>query len=218
MRLLVLILVIVVVAQARHFSHGGHGARAARRIDYEAVWSCVFSLVDVNHDLKLSHAELTHGINRWVSTTEQALDGLSPHTLMAHCDTDDSGSISWAEARDPAVRCLTLAQMEGLAKWLCSRAKHGDFAFDEWTALQDTIQKGIVEGKGLKSIKNEFMALERSQTEARRAALARQHNVPRLSDELDGLVSDASDFITQPLALVIAIFIVAAALLVACIV
>lgn len=213
MRLLVLLLVVVAAVEA-----SGHGARAARHLDYEAVWSCVFSLVDVNHDMELSPAELMVGINRWVSGTEQALDGLSPHTLIAHCDTDDSGSISWAEARDPAVRCLSLAQMEGLAKWMCSRARHGDFAFDEWTALQDTIEKGIVEGNGLKSIKSEFMALQRSQSDARRAALARQHNLPRLSDELDGLVSDAGDFITQPLALVIALFIVASALLVACIV
>ncbi len=97
---------------------------------------------------------------------------------------------------------------------MCSRAKHGDFAFAEYVSLVDIVEKGLVTGKGFKSVQAEFVLLMNSQTAARRAALARSHNVPRLSDEVDGLLKDLGTA-SQVIALPVAVILIALSLIVA---
>ena len=147
--LLVLLSISTVLAvsnPAKTFGHGGHGIRAKQRLDYDGVMACVFELSDVNTDKQLSVVELRIILNRYLSTYEQALSGLTPHRIIAACDTDNSQQVSWIEAiEDP--HCLTLPQVEGLAKWLCSRARQGDFALADYIKLSEELQRGYWQAK-----------------------------------------------------------------------
>ena len=176
---------------------------------------CFFEISDLNKDGQLSATELKLALNRWLTTSEQVMDSLTPHRIIAACDTDNSRQVSWAEAIEEP-RCLTLTQTEGLAKWMCSRAKHGDFAFSEYIALSDAAQRGLLSGKGLKSVQSDYQALMDSQTAARRAALARKLHAPRLSSEVNALINGLGS-VTQVFAIPIAVVIVIFALVVACV-
>ncbi len=182
-------LLLVVSARPNSFGHGGHGMHSKVHLNWAGVINCLFELVDLNHDRQLSRIELDAIITKYITTVEQAIDGLSPHRLLAACDTDGNHLINWTEAvMEP--HCLTMAQTEGLAKWLCSRARHADYSFAEYTAIAYTIEDGFIHGKGFKSIVSETRRVMRDQTAARRALLARIHHTGRLSDEVDQLVND----------------------------
>lgn len=212
------VLVTVVASSPRHrYGHGGHGlAASATALSYQGVMACVFELADVNHDRTLSQVELRLALRRWVGSVEQALDGLTEHRILAQCDTDSSRSVSWAEVIEEP-RCLSLPQVEGLAKWMCARARHGDFVFDEYKAVATVIEEGLVSGKGFKSISYEFQALMKSQTDARRAAIARQLHQPRLSDEVDAILVDLGAAVSTIVVLPISVALVVLSLAIACI-
>lgn len=223
--LLVLVVVVVVTvtpiaampsdnAETR-YGPGGRGVHAKQRMDYQAVMGCFFEIADLNKDGQLGVTELKLALNKWLTTSEQVMDALTPHRIIAVCDTDNSRQVSWAEAIEEP-RCLTLTQTEGLAKWMCSRARHGDFAFSEYVALYDEAQRGILSGKGLKSVQSDYQALMDSQTSARRAALARRLHAPRLSSEVDALLNDLGS-VTQVFAIPIAVIIIIFALVISCV-
>lgn len=193
----------------------GRGVHATHRLDYTAVMACLFEVADLNKDGQLSVTELKLALNRWPSTVEQVTDGLTPHRIVAACDTDNSRQVSWAEAIDQPA-CLTITQTEGIAKWVCSRARHGDFAFADYVALSETAKRGLLSGRGLKSIQSDYRALMDSQTGARRAILARRLNAARFSPEVDSLLEDLGST-TPVFALPIALIIVVMALIVACV-
>ena len=202
-------------SSAARYGPGGRGFKATTALSYQGVLSCVFELTDINKDGQLSIGELRLALQRWLKPMERALDGLTEHRLIAQCDTDSSGAISWDEAIEEP-RCITLAQVEGLAKWMCARAKHGDFVFDEYLGVAMHMQQGLVSGKAFKTVQSEFDRLAKSQTDARRAALARSINKPRLSSEVDALISDLGSALSNVVVIPIAIFIVVLSLAVAC--
>lgn len=206
---------VVCTATTSRYGHGGHGFKASTALSYQGVLACVFELVDINKDRQLSGVELRLALSRWLKPMERALDGLTEHRLLAQCDTDSSGAISWQEATEEP-RCVTLSQVEGLAKWMCARAKHGDFVFDEYRGMAMHLQDGLVSGKALKTFKQEFDHMVKSQTDARRAALARTIHKERFSDEVDALISDFGSAVSNVVVIPIAVFIVVLSLFIAC--
>lgn len=208
-----LVVATALASPAKKYGHGGHGLHATQYKDYQGVLGCFFKEADLNHDGQLSEVELRIVLNKYLSTHEQVLDQLTPHRILAQCDTDSSRQVTWAEATEEP-RCLTLAQTEGLAKWVCSRAEHSDFSFSEFVQLSEDIERGLLSGKGLKSIQTDLQALRASQNAARRAALARRLHAPRISSEVDALLNDLGS-VTQVFAIPIAVVIVVFALIVA---
>lgn len=184
-------------------------------LSYQGALSCLFELGDINKDRVLSGTELRAVLGRWLGPMERALGGLTDHRLVAQCDTDVSGTISWEEVIEEP-RCLTLAQVEGLAKWLCARARHGNFEFDEYLGVAIHMKQGLMSGQGLKTIQSEYNRIASSQTDARRAALARTMHEERLSEEVTALISDTGAALSNIVVLPIALFILALALVVAC--
>lgn len=215
--LLVLMAAAFVAASPARYGPGGTGMSATSSLSYDGVLACVFELADTGRDGQLSAVELRIALRRWVRTPEQLLDGLTEHRLMQQCDTDRSGTISWAEAIEQP-RCLSIPQVEGLAKWLCARAKHGNYVFSEYRATALAIEEGLVSGQGLKSVAAQFQALAKSRADVDRAALARQLQQPRLSDEVNSLVSDLGAAVSNVVVLPLAAIIIVIALLVACLV
>jgi hypothetical protein len=213
--LLILCAATLVAAAATRYGHGGHGFKASTVLSYQGVLACVFELTDINNDRQLSGVELRVALSRWLKPMERALDGLTEHRLLAQCDTDSSGTISWQEAIEEP-RCITLSQVEGLAKWMCARAKHGDFVFDEYLGMAVHLQQGLVSGKALKTFRQEFDLMAKSQTDARRAALARSTHTARFSDEVNALISDFGSTVSNVVVVPIAVFIVVLSLFIAC--
>lgn len=211
MRSTAALLLLLVVSVA---SRAGRGAQASQRLGYEGVMACFFELADLNHDAQLSEIEMNTVLGRWVSRTEQVMDLLTAHRILVACDTDNSRQVSWHEITE-VPRCLTLSQTEGIAKWVCSRARHGDFSFSEYVQLQDTIQAGMFSGNTVTGIQAGLRALHESQTAARQAALARELNTERLSPEVNSLITGLGS-VSQIAAIPIAGVIVVMALLVAC--
>lgn len=208
------IAVLLVFAVAAVSASAGRGLHASQRMGYQGVMACLFELTDLNHDAQLSESELRASLDHWLSRTEQVMDALTPHHILAACDTNNSRQVSWAEITDEP-RCLTLAQTEGIAKWLCSRALHGDFTFEGFVSLSEGIRSSLVRGDALAGIASSMRALHDSQTGARRAALARRINAERLSPEVDKLLTDIKP-LTHVAAFPIAIVIIMMALVVTC--
>ena len=201
---------------AKTYGSGGRGLHATSRLDYSSVVSCLFELVDINHDTELTELELRIALTRWVSTTEQVLGGLTVHRFMAQCDTDNSRTVSWKEATENP-HCLTIGQTEDVAKWMCSRARHGDFAFDQYVAVTVAMRDGLASGNGMRSIASQFRVLMDSQNDARRAALARTLHTERFSDEIDSLIAGLGS-VSTVLTLPIAGAIIAMTLFVSCLI
>jgi len=186
-RLLVVAVAVAAASPVQEFGAGGRGLASAKHLNYESVMSCLFELADINHNGRLEELELRLVMDRYVTKAEQLYDGLSPSRIIAACDTDRSMAVNWTEALE-LPRCLTTAQVEGIAKWVCSRAKHSDFSFDEYLAAAVHIQQGFIEGNGLKTIASEMMRALAAQNDARAAFLARQAGVPRLSSTVNDLL------------------------------
>lgn len=211
--LLIAAVAVTHASPAKKYGHGGHGMHSKVHLNWAAVIDCMFELVDLNHDTQLSRIELDAVVNRYVSKTEQLLSGISPYRLLASCDSDGNHLINWTEATmEP--HCLTLAQTEGIGKWLCSRARHKDYSFAEFTDVAYNVEDGFIQGHGFKSLAGEARKVMRDQTAARRALLARIHHTGRLSKEVDNLVQG----FTQPaslLAVLVAVPLIGLALCVA---
>lgn len=205
MRSLPLILLIFCVA-----------ACGATRLSYQGVVSCVMEVGDLNADGELSELELRLLLDRWVTAPERIVDRLTPGALLHQCDTDNSESVSWKEISQDPPRCLTLTQTAGLAKWVCSRAQHGDFVFDEYAALTDAMEAGLLSGKGLKSISDAYTTLVNSRTGVQRAALARKLNVERLSPQINELFNDVGTAVSSVFTIPIAVVIIIIALFATC--
>jgi hypothetical protein len=197
------------------YGHGGHGLHSQTHLNYVGVASCVFEIADLTRDRALSQLELGLALNKYLSHVEQWMTGLTPVNVIAQCDTDHTQTVSWEEVMHP-VRCLTIAQVEGLAKWLCSRAQHRDFSFDEYLQTSYNIQAGFAQGTPLKSLFSEAQKNMRDQSRVRQATLARIFQTDRLSSE----VSDLLKGITEPVSLIALVWafpLLVVALLVACI-
>lgn len=161
----------------REYGAGGRGLASANRLNYVSVMACLFELADINHDAALSEVELRLVLDRYVTSMEQLMDGLTPHRIIATCDTDIDARVSWDEAALQRPRCLTVEQVEGIAKWVCSRARHSDFTFDEYIQGALTLQQGFAEGHGLKTVAAEMMRTLAMQSATRKLYLARQAGV-----------------------------------------
>jgi len=199
---------------AKTYGRGGGGLHAMSTLDYEGIASCLFEITDINSDAELSEMELRIAFNRYITPTEQILDGLGIHRFIAQCDTDNSRQVSWKEMIE-IPHCLSLAQTEGLAKWLCSRARHGDFTFDRYVEVASSIRDGLLSGQSMKTIQSAFRVMQESQTDARRAAIARSLNAERLSSQVNEILAPLKTG-SQVLAIPIAVIIIVVALFVSC--
>lgn len=191
------------------------GIMASTRLGYDSVAACFFELADLSHDGVVTKAEMQVVFDRWITRFEQGIDQLTPDTLLAQCDTDNSQQITWKEMTG-LPHCLTITQTAGLARWLCSKARHGNFIFDGFAQVEEAFEIGILSGHGFKSVQTQYALMLDSVRGEQRDALARTHNTTRFSSEIDDLISDAGSFLGQPLALGVSVIIVAFALIVAC--
>lgn len=215
--LLYTLLVVCVYAlpdPAKTYGRGGGGLHALQALNYDGIASCLFEIADINNDAELSELELRIAFGRYITSTEQVIDGLGVHRFIAQCDTDNSRQVSWKELIE-MPHCLSLPQTEGLAKWLCSRAKHGDFTFDKYVEVASNIRDGLMSGQSLGAIEFAFRAIKESQTDARRAAIARNLKAERLSSQVNAIIAPLKTG-SQVLAIPIAVIIIAVALFVSC--
>lgn len=188
----------------------------ATRLSYQGVASCLMEVGDLNTDAELSELELRLLLDRWVTTPERIMDQLTVGALLHQCDTDNTRSVSWKELSQDPPRCLTLTQTAGIAKWVCSRARNGDFVFDEYAALTETMEAGLLSGKGLKSISDVYTTLVNSRTGVQRAALARTLHVERLSPQINELFNDVGTAVSTVFTIPIAVVIIIIALFATC--
>jgi hypothetical protein len=132
------------ISPAKLYGHGGRGVLASETLNYEGVITCVLEIADRSFDARLNHIELEQALDRYVSAYEQLAGGLSAATIIAQCDSDRDGVLSQSELSVEAS-CLRRAQLESLTRYLCDRAKHKDYVFDQYRATYDSLRAAIAQ-------------------------------------------------------------------------
>jgi len=193
---------------AELYGNGGHAQNSAIRLNRGAVLSCLMELGDINHDAVLSELELNSLLDRYVGPYEQAIGGLSTARMLARCAAPPAlHAITWDELSAEPL-CLSTAQMQSAATYVCARAMHKDFTFDEFLAPLDRINTAFAQGATIKTVISDAERLFGARVDAGRVALMSSNSTAKT--QVDALIA------APPLAVIIALVIVGLSLVVAC--
>lgn len=134
----------------------GRGSLASQTLDYGEVVACFFETLDTKSDQELTVGEIQRGLRAHMSWTEQFHSGLSVETLIANCDTNADGVLTYAEMEGSNGRqCLNINQQESIARYLCSRKKHKDLTAASYRATYDVWRQAFHDGTMLDTFRAE---------------------------------------------------------------
>jgi hypothetical protein len=134
----------------------GRGSLASQTLDYGEIVACFFETLDTKSDQELTVGEIQRGLRAHMSWTEQFHSGLSVETLVAKCDANADGVITYAEMEGANGRhCLDTNQQESIARYLCSRKKHKDLAASSYRATYDVWRQAFHDGSMLDTFRSE---------------------------------------------------------------
>ncbi len=156
--ILALLLLILAVGFARHqspvelYGSGGRGIVTEHSVDRLAVISCFLEIADIDRDTRISVIELRRVLKagQYITAMEKLFANLDETRILRHCDTNKDGMLSLTELE--ALTCLNTAQIEAIARYICSRVKHIDMGYDEYRRKFDEANVAIKSGESLWSV------------------------------------------------------------------